>query len=278
MTSVVQGQALTVEAAFYAYPGGPPVDVTGVTITIKTADGVTTVVAATAVGVTHPATGVYTYSWAVSSSQAAGDYLILWSGNAGAVTASEIVTVTAATTGLMTLTQIKKQLNIPLTDTGDDDELLQFGASVTQVIENHVGAVTQRTVTETFNGGRPALLLSTRPVLSITSVTDTGNVLASGDYSLNTEAGVLTRVSGVYPLPFLPGVNSVTVTYLVGTAAVAGNVLQAALIIMQHMWDTQRPAGGGPYAQGSDDYDPRYSYSIPRRALELLGEPIGGFA
>lgn len=96
MTSVVQGAAVTLEATFYSYPSGPAVDLTGTTIAISTADGVTTVVAATSTGVTHPATGVYTYAWAVPAGQATGDYLVLWSGNAGAVTASELVTVTAA--------------------------------------------------------------------------------------------------------------------------------------------------------------------------------------
>ena len=68
------------------------------------------------------------------------------------------------------------------------------------------------------------------------------------------------------------------------TAAVAtdlADVRLAGLIILQHMWETQRPAAQGPFSQASDDYDPRYAYSVPRRAQELLGVEIGeavGFA
>lgn len=188
-----------------------------------------------------------------------------------------------AATDIVTLAEAKAHLNI--TDSSSDTELAGFISAATQPVEDVVGAVVNRTVVEAFNGGRPSLLLTT-PVSSITSVVATGATLAASSYVFNAASGVLTQVAGPSPLPFLAGVQSVTVTYVAGrvasTAAVAtsafGNIRMAALIIIQHLWDTQRPAASGPYSQGVDDYDPRYSFSVPRRATELLGERVGGFA
>lgn len=188
-----------------------------------------------------------------------------------------------AATDIINLADAKAQLNI--TDSGSDTELAGYISAVTRPVEKYVGPVIHRTVTEVFDGGRTTMTLSQIPVVSITSVTEGGAVLDASGYTVARESGVLTRVAGVSPVATLPGMQNVSVVYVAGqaanTAAVAsdlGHVRLAGLIILQHMWETQRPAGGGPFSQGQDDYDPRYSYSIPRRALELLGEPLGGFA
>lgn len=190
----------------------------------------------------------------------------------------------AYATDIVTLAEAKTHLNI--TDSSSDAELAGFIGAATQPVEDVVGPVVQRTVTEVFDGGRASVLLTSRPVSSITSVTDTGATISSTSYTFNAASGVLTQIAGPSPLPFLVGVQSVSVTYVAGrvanTAAVAssayGAIRMAALIIVQHLWETQRPAAAGPFSQGVDDYDPRYSFSIPRRATELLGERVAGFA
>lgn len=188
-----------------------------------------------------------------------------------------------AATDIVTLAECKTHLNI--TDSSSDTELGGFISGATAVVERYVGAVVNRAVVETFDGGVSRLSLSHLPVSSVTSVVDDGATLAAGDYVVSPDSGVLSRVAGSGLSAFLVGVQSVVVTYVAGrvasTAAVAAaypDFRLAALIIIQHMWETQRPAAAGPFTQGSDDYDPRYSYSVPRRALELLGEPIGGIA
>lgn len=190
-----------------------------------------------------------------------------------------------AATDIVTLAETKTHLNIDSSNTASDAELAGFISGATATVERYVGPVVYRTVTEVFDGGRPDLLLTQHPVSSITSVTVSGTALTSDDYEFNGDTGVLTRVSGSARVAFTSGIQNVSVVYVAGvasnTAAVAAaapNSRLAALIIVQHMWETQRPAAAGPFTQGSDDYDPRYSYSVPRRALELLGEPIGGIA
>ncbi|SEG44866.1 hypothetical protein SAMN04489712_105275 [Thermomonospora echinospora] len=184
---------------------------------------------------------------------------------------------------IISTTDAKAQLN--MSDSTSDTELAGYVSAASRVVEKYVGAVIHRTVTDTFDGGRSQLLLSTLPVVSITSVTDTGTALAADGYTVDLRAGVLTRLVGTSPTPFEAGYQSVQVVYTAGQAAdiaaVAADLADyrlAALIIVQHLWETQRPAARGPFDQGADDYDPRYSYSIPRRALELLGEPVGGIA
>lgn len=185
-----------------------------------------------------------------------------------------------AATDIVSLADAKAHLNI--TDSSSDSELAGFISAATGPVEQYVGAVINRTVTETFDGGRPNVLLSHLPVASITSVVDGGATLTADDYEVATDSGVLYRVAGSGLSAFTAGVRSVVAVYVAGQAAaiaaVPGHIRMAALIIIQHLWETQRPAAQGAFSQGSDDYDPRYSYSVPRRALELLGEPVGGIA
>lgn len=187
-----------------------------------------------------------------------------------------------AATDIFTLAMAKGQLNIDPADTRSDAELSEvYIPAVTGVVEQVVGPVIHRTVTEVFDGGKATLLLTSVPVVSLTSVTEAGATLDPSGFVVS-RSGVLTQIAGAAPMALLPGIQSVAVDYVAGqaadTTAVDGNIRLAGLIILQHMWETQRPAGAGPFSQTQDDYDPRYSYSIPRRALELLGEPVGGFA
>lgn len=185
-----------------------------------------------------------------------------------------------AASDVITLAEAKLHLN--MTDTASDAELAVFISAASEAIEDYIGAVVNRSVTQVFDGGRSQVLLSTLPVSSVTSVTDNGTVLDAGDHTVASASGVLTRVSGSSAAVFSAGVQSLSVVYVAGRAASTSEVPAryklAAQIIVQHMWETQRPAAAGPFTQGQDDYDPRYSYSVPRRALELLGEPIGGIA
>lgn len=90
MTTATPGQTTTFIAEFFQYAGGPAADVTNLTASILTSGG-TVVVAPTAVGIVHLATGVYSYPWAVPSGQDAGAYVIVWTSDE--TQASELFTV-----------------------------------------------------------------------------------------------------------------------------------------------------------------------------------------
>jgi hypothetical protein len=100
-TTVLQGDDVTLTVQWQT-GGGVPDDVTGQTITVKTGDGLTTVLGPTSSGITHLATGLYSYTWSVPSGQTPGAYVAVWdatSSGGGAVQASEQITVLATATG-----------------------------------------------------------------------------------------------------------------------------------------------------------------------------------
>jgi hypothetical protein len=177
---------------------------------------------------------------------------------------------------LVTLAEAKAHLDIPEQDTDDEAEISAFIASLTEPIERHVGAVLPVAYTERHDGARPAIALDHPPVVSITSVTLPGGVnLAAPAWEIDKPSGVLTRMIGDYPSCWEYG--RITVVYTAGLATVPAHVRQAALIILQHLWETQRGSMQQP-VNADDSYDPRWAYSIPRRALELLGPAVGGIA
>jgi hypothetical protein len=95
MTEVNQGQTADLLSQWYAYPNGPATDVTGLTITVNAATDGSNVLGPTSAGIIHQATGLYSFQWAVSTSQAAGDYIAIWNATyaSSAVQTNEVVTV-----------------------------------------------------------------------------------------------------------------------------------------------------------------------------------------
>lgn len=95
MTTYRQGDTATFVAEFYEFAGGPAVDVTNLTITLIPLAGGAATFGPTSVGITHPATGVYAYSYVVPDALAPGQYLVRWAGDDDAV-ATEVITVAAS--------------------------------------------------------------------------------------------------------------------------------------------------------------------------------------
>lgn len=87
-----QGTTATLLAQFYAHPGGPAADVSGLTVTISPAGGGAAVLGPTAVGVTNESTGLYSYAWPIGAGQAVGTYIVEWNADGG-IAASEAVAV-----------------------------------------------------------------------------------------------------------------------------------------------------------------------------------------
>ncbi|MFI7643739.1 head-tail connector protein [Nonomuraea sp. NPDC049400] len=172
--------------------------------------------------------------------------------------------------GILSLGEAKKQLNIDADDRDYDEEIAGFVRAITEACEKHVGALARTTYTEKHRGGRGMVLLHS-PALSLTSVVaieTSGTDQAVGDLDLDQPTGIVQRKDGGWMRgPF-------RVTYVAGQTQIPAHVRLAALIILQHMWETQRGSMGGVRVGGADEvYDPRFGFSIPRRAQELLGDP-----
>lgn len=193
----------------------------------------------------------------------------------------------------VTLAEAKTHLNI--TSTVNDGELQGFIDAATEVIETYVGTVaTGTTQTDTFvtdstnlwpyhYGTWPRYTYGTRtidlrhgPVQAVTSVSvssmDGANAVTmdASSYRLDPVLGTVTVIDGSAFGPL------VTVTYTAGRATVPATVRLAALILIQHLWETQRAGSELPSAP-SPDFDetanPGFSNSgfiIPNRVHELL--------
>lgn len=184
--------------------------------------------------------------------------------------------------GIVTLDEAKRALRI-VNDTTDDAEIQAYCDGITAAIEDYKHEVIeQRTIHEDVDlGGHWAHPFGARrfrlwsaPVISITSVTSVigGTVWDVSNLRVTADSG-LVRVIGGPPLQGL-----VEVVYEAGYETVPDNYKRGALVVLQHVWETRRGVGSAPRSSviGMEEerhYDPRYSYSIPRKALEWLGAP-----
>jgi uncharacterized phiE125 gp8 family phage protein len=181
---------------------------------------------------------------------------------------------------LVTLAEAKAQLNI--TTSEHDTELGVYLAALAGAIERATGeAPEQRTATERLSFRHPVgvFALSVLPVDSLTSVaridgTETWDV---ADLDVDPGSGVVVVKSGGNAV-----CGDVRVVYTAGHETVPGNVKLAALIILQHVWETQRGAvsGGGGALGAEETYEigAGSGFALPRRALELLGDRLPGVA
>lgn len=237
-----------------------------ISLTILLPDGTTT----GALTPVNDGIGLYHYDYTPTQ---AGRHIARWvtTSPAGADEETWDVAAQWAEAGVISLAEAKAQLNI--TSTRDDEELSGFIRAVTDICERYVGALSRRTYSERHDGGYQ-LALNHTPVLSLTSVTA---ILTSGQdqdiarLDLDGPTGVVQRLDSCYMS------GPLRVTYLAGRAEIPPNVRQAALIILQHLWETQR-GNVAPRFGADEGWDPRQGFSIPRRALELLGDQISGIA
>lgn len=180
---------------------------------------------------------------------------------------------------LIDVAAAKQQLNIPAANTSMDAEIQVYVTAVTAAVEIARGeAVDLRQFTDELTLRQSSSFLLTRaPAVDLVSVAtvDGGTSWDVADLSLYGPTGRVTVVSGA------PVDGLVRVVYTAGYATVPPNYQLAARLILQHLWETQRGATAtvsGMVVGSEETYDPRSSYSIPRRALELLGAPLPGVA
>jgi hypothetical protein len=67
-------------------------------------------------------------------------------------------------------------------------------------------------------------------------------------------------------------------TYQAGEVVIPDDYRLAALIIIEHLWETQRGTMGVQLGGDSEGYSPGRGFAIPRRALELLDTQLPGVA
>ena len=236
-----------------------------VTLTVTLPDGTTT-----APSVTNSSTGVYTATYTPTQVGRHGVRWVATGANAGAYT-DVFDVLDSALMPIVSLADAKAHLNI--TTTTDDEELRRFLAVATEMAERYCNrALRRKTISETHDGDTEALLLRSRPVLSITTVTENGVALAATDYTLDATAGLLLRGSTTAELEWCDGRQNITVAYVSGYTDPPQVAQQAVLELTRHLWQTQRGNVALPTLGGADDYNgpTGFGWSIPNRVRELL--------
>jgi len=229
--------------------------------------------------VTNSGTGLYDIAYTPSQS---GRHLVRWvatGANASAFT-DEFSVRDLTTLPVVSYDSVLEHLNIPAAS-ANQEEIRRFIDAAQDLAENYVGAVLgRRTISsELYDGNVDALRLRNPRAVSITSVYENGALLDSSQYQLDPTGQRLYRLTttslssnafGAYGY-WASGVNSVSVTYVAGFAVTPPAVQQGVLEIIRHLWQTQRGVTNVMSRTGSgDDFYTGSTYSLPRRAMELL--------
>lgn len=190
--------------------------------------------------------------------------------------------------GIVSLSEAKNHLNKSLTDTTDDDELLDWIDAITLALERHVGAIVRRTVIETFSV-QPAtrtILLNTRPILAVSEIrefwgsgdiriltpfVDTGPY-GDNSYAVDIPTATLTRYGSGYPVYFPVGFDNIRVTYTAGRSPITQNLRLAALELLTHHWRASQISSGASRPRTDVPADTAsMGIEIPNRVKILMG-------
>jgi hypothetical protein len=265
----VIGAPVHLTTSFYDSSTPPvPVDPAAVTVTITLPDGTSVNPAAV-----KDSTGFYHYDFTPTLAGIHQFYFTGTGSNAG-VQLPDIFTVAALTTSaLISLADAKGVLNKSLTSHTEDDEILSFIHSATEIINNECGFTVPTPFTETVTAsidgiGRQMLIVSKTPVISVSAVTPRMVGMPTIDIStlnINRESGVL------YLANWFPWFGPQQVTYIAGRTYVPSALQDACKLIVQYFWETQRGGSTSIPGMGGDEMSTYGGMpGFPTRALDLM--------
>lgn len=163
----------------------------------------------------------------------------------------------------VSLDELKSHLN--MTDTANDEELLGFLDSATELVRDEASVYEVQAYTETVWADCGVALLSHSPVVAVTSVVGSGETLTG--WTLNSY-GMLSGVRSW---------RQVTVSYTAGVAVEPARFHTAVLMVAARLWESQR--GNAPtILQGSNEALPFTPglQGIIGEVRALLGRDVGG--
>jgi hypothetical protein len=180
--------------------------------------------------------------------------------------------------GIVGYDEVLEYLNIPAAS-ANENEVRRFMDAATDLAEQYTGIVLgRRTYTnELYDGTGEFIRIRNPKVVSVTSVYENNALIDSTAYVVDPTGQRLYRVgsdtlysSNSYGY-WAPGMNNVKVTYVAGYANPPMSAKQGVLEIIRHLWQTQRGAMNVMGRNlGGDELYSSPTYSLPRRAMELL--------
>ena len=192
-------------------------------------------------------------------------------------------------------------INANSTSGVNDSRVQQQITAISEIGDDLVGPVVQRTVTtELQAGGTPRIYLARRPVASITTVREvstpgtidtltavswgaatSGYYAPAHEYTPTLKSGVLIRMNAGYEDCWPAGDNTVEVTYVAGryatTALVGARYAEACEAALRRLW--KREAGvwaQTPDFYGTEDPTPGSGFfrAVQPVLVELLADEV----
>jgi len=222
-------------------------------------------------------TGTYTASYLPTQ---VGRHIIAWAATGSYPQAySDIFEVRDINDiGICGYDEVLEYLNIP-SASANENEVRRFMDAATDLAETYVGQVLgRRTFTnELYDGGTEFIRIRNPKAISITSVYENGVSVPSSNYVLDYTGQRLYRIGSgtLYATNsygyWTQGMNNIQITYVAGYVNPPMSAKQGVLVIIKHLWETQRGAMNvmGRVLGGDEMYSTP-TYSLPRRAMELL--------
>lgn len=251
-----------------------PTNATTVTLTITLPDGTTT-----SPSITNPpaTTGTYLYDYLTTMP---GRHSARWTSSGPAAAHADEFDVRPANPGyVISLADAKQQLN--MTTTANDEELRFYIEATTAIVEQLRGeTIAFRTFTEEREIRTGRFPLAHTPVVSLTSVATVDGFITWDVSRLHVSPAGVVAPNPYVNTGLLDLKGWIKAVYTAGYQIVPANVGLAARIIIQHLWQTQRPERGSGNRNSAlgESVVPGMGFAVPNRALELLGNGVPGFA
>ena len=243
-----------------------------VTLNITQPDGTTS-----SVTTATSTTGTYTASFLPTL---AGRHILAWAATGSYPQAfSDVFEVRDINDiGIVGYDEALEFLNIPAAS-ANENEIRRFIDASTDLAESYVGQVLgRRTFTsELYDGGQEFIRIRNPKAMTITSVYENGALVSASNYVLDYTGQRLYRVGSgtLYATNsygyWTAGMNNISITYVAGYVNPPMAAKQGVLEILRHLWQTQRGAiNVMSRTQSGDELYNTPTYSLPRRAMELL--------
>jgi hypothetical protein len=189
---------------------------------------------------------------------------------------------------VVSLTDVKTYIQIPQSDTSNDDLLGFYIAGADQLATFYFGEWgTGTTYTnEVHDGGDTIIALRHVPVLSITSLIEyvgitpytltlqpLGATVNNYGYDLIRPSGgiVLRRSAAGTPMSFMGGAGSVVCTYVAGRATVPGDIYLAILDDIKALFEQTQEGGRGPFEAAAEGWSAPPFHLFPKLAALASG-------
>lgn len=209
----------------------------------------------------------------------AGRHVVRWATTGPVTAGTDVFDVRPADPGFgVSLADVKAHLNKSSASTVDDAELRRYAEAATAVVVSRVGAGPAVTHTTVLHEPKNRVALPHYPVLSLTS---TSPLYVSGATDTVTDLDFDPQTGLVWRSDARSMYGYQRITYKAGRTVAPANHVLAALMIVQHLWESQRGQSGSPRAGGGEEttFLDGFGFSVPNRALELLEADVqGGFA